>query len=816
MFIVTIENDGYVLSESLFLSFVYTWADLRNNNISLYRNAVAVGKDSYTLSDEYSPMYWGYYSDMASRKDEAIGMFLEYEGSLLRIVAASGEDFTCVRMLAKAGTVVTEIHGDYEKLKSGKVVKGINSIDSFSFSMLMSNPGFNQVHDFTTLVKVYNTNRDRYEFFGRVLYSDTTMSDTGLITKEVTCESYFGFFCDSQQDVVGTKNWTVRGLLQHIIDTHNAQLEPYKQFTIGEVTVTDPNDNLYIGIQYANTWDTLKEKLIDKLGGELRFRVENGVNYVDYLKEIGKTSTTEIALSHNMKSIKQEKDPSAYITRLIPLGMKMGENDERMTIAEVNGGKNYIDDEYGIEQYGLHVGYHEWDDVTEPANLLSKGRAWLEENNKLHIKYSITALDLSLLGLDMDDFDVCNYHPIKNALIGVDDVARIIKKSIDVCEEVKSTIEVGDNFLTASDIQVSQQQESKKVYSKITKTDEEIRLFVTNEIKGVETSFTQTAEGIDARVQGVEDAYMEMALTLDGFTVTDSSGTTRIKGSSIDTTTLNVQNINLSGAISFSDLSDYDDVQAEIETALGYADEALSAAESAESAFSALTYTYGGRTYIDEDYLRTSRVIAGNLQGGTVDLINADEDTVGYITIGDASSADYRIELVATEGALFLKSGEGAVWLETNYNSLGLSLDGITVDDNFYPQADGVYDLGDGDFRWSNIYAETDEINTSDRNEKHDIRYDMERFEVFFDGLMPAVFKFNNGTSNRDHVGLVAQDVEDNLTACDLTGTDFAGFVKFEKKDGSYGYGLRYGEFIGLLIDQVQKLKARVASLEGK
>ena len=270
--------------------------------------------------------------------------------------------------------IETEIHGAVEKLRSGKVVKGINSIDTFSFSMLPDNAGFYAINDFMTLVKVYNTNKERYEFYGRVLYSDTTMDESGLITKDVTCESYFGYLCDSQQTVVGEKNWTVRGLLQYIIDEHNSQLESYKRFTIGEVTVTDPNDNLYCGIQYANTWDTLKDKLLDKLGGEIRFRVENGVNYIDYLTQIGKTSETKITISRNMKSIKQEKDPSAYITRLIPLGMKMGENDERLTIEEVNNGVKYIDDTNAIALYGIHVGFVEWDDVTEAKNLLTKGQ----------------------------------------------------------------------------------------------------------------------------------------------------------------------------------------------------------------------------------------------------------------------------------------------------------------------------------------------------------------------------------------------------------------------------------------------------------
>ena len=68
-----------------------------------------------------------------------------------------------------------EIHNESEKLKNGKVVKGINAIDSFSFTLLPSNKGFNRIRDYKTLVTVYNTNKNRYEFYGRVLYSHTSM-----------------------------------------------------------------------------------------------------------------------------------------------------------------------------------------------------------------------------------------------------------------------------------------------------------------------------------------------------------------------------------------------------------------------------------------------------------------------------------------------------------------------------------------------------------------------------------------------------------------------------------------------------------------
>lgn len=357
----------------------------------------------------------------------------------------------------KNNGVQTVIHGDREKLKSGSVVKGINSIDSLTFSILPSNVGFNFIRSYSTLIDVFNINRNRYEFIGRVLYPEDKMEESGLITKDVTCESIFGYLCDSQQAYVAEKNWTVRGLLQHMINRHNSQVEEYKRFTLGTVTATDANNNLYVGISRENTWDSIKSNLLDKIGGEIRYRVENGVNYIDYMDEIGETKETAIELSVNMKSITRNQDPTEFITRLIPLGAKVKDDgEERLDITSVNGGLDYIDDEEAIAAYGIHVGYMEWDDVTTAKALLSKGRAWLTDNNKVKVKYSITALELSLIGLAFDDFDVYNYHPIVNALLGIDDTARIIKKTIDICEEIKSTIDVGDNFKALSDIQREQ------------------------------------------------------------------------------------------------------------------------------------------------------------------------------------------------------------------------------------------------------------------------------------------------------------------------------------------------------------------------
>lgn len=422
----------------------------------------------------------------------------------------------------KNDNIETTIHGLSDKLKKGNVVKGINQIDSFSFSMFTSNKGFNLIRDRKTTISVYNNHKNRYEFHGRVLYSDDTMEADGMITKEVTCESFLGYFYDSVQDYQAERNWTVNELLSHIINVHNSKVETSKHFTIGEVTVTDPNDNLYIGIQRESTWKTIQDKLITRLGGEIRLRVADGVNYLDYLTKIGETRATKISLSHNMKKITREKDSTAYITRLEPYGYKLSveqktvdddgneviqvvPTEERLDISSVNNGLKYIVDEEAEEAFGIIVGTVNFDDITEPSNLLAKGRAYLAENNKMLVKYSITALDLSLLGIDIDDFDVYNYHPVENHLLDINDTVRIIKKNIDVCNEYSSTIEVGDNFKSLSDLQLEQANRMTEMSQTVGKIESN---YVTNEKLTSESAMTSSliSQAADAILLSVEDS----------------------------------------------------------------------------------------------------------------------------------------------------------------------------------------------------------------------------------------------------------------------------------------------------------------------
>ena len=87
------------------------------------------------------------------------------------------------------------------------------------------------------------------------------------------------------------------------------------------------------------------------------------------------------------------------------------------------------------------------------------------------------------------------------------------------------------------------------------------------QIAQTRTLITKTSEEIMLKVEGIDGKYTELKTTVDGVTITDQSGTTKIKGSSIETASIaanaiRADQVNLTGAISWADLDS--NVRAEI------------------------------------------------------------------------------------------------------------------------------------------------------------------------------------------------------------------------------------------------------------
>lgn len=401
--------------------------------------------------------------------------------------------------------------------------------------------------------------------------------------------------------------------------------------------------------------------------------------------------------------------------------------------------------------------------------------------------------------------------------------------------------------------------------SLISKTSEEILLQVENELKGLSSSFsvqlqkiqsqvtgldgqmssiTQTVSSITSQVNGLDGQVSTIEQKVDNITLSVSNGstsssislsvggvvvssqnihmnglvtftglangTTTIDGGCIKTGTISANRLDLTGAISFGDLTS--SLQTRITDAKDTADTAQATANDVEDTVSG--WTYRGTTYIDGSMIQTGTVMASTLIGGEVRLLTDDEDFAGYIALSGASSSSYKViygglgatQVVAENGDVYIEAMRGYVTLDGS--------DGITARNDFYPSSDGRYNLGTSSFYWDNVYANTSTATASDRNKKNSITYDMAPYSALFDALRPTPYKLNAGTSGRTHLGLIAQDVENSMAECGISTLSFAGLIK-DYVDGGYRYALRYGEFIAMLIYEVQQLKSRVKDLEG-
>lgn len=399
---------------------------------------------------------------------------------------------------------------------SGTIKQGINTINSFTFTILPNNSGYSLIEPLSTLVTVLNTKTNKYEFIGRVLSPSNSMSSSGLISKTFVCESELAYLLDTYQSYEEIHNISVRGYLERLIQVHNANTDDNKKFVVGNVNVVDNNDSLYKYIAYESTKKNIDDDLINKLGGELKIRRENGVRYLDYLTEIGKVCTTEIRLAKNLKDITQDIDINGYCNRLIVLGAKLKATDSegnevdtenRLTIESVNNGIRYIDDVESIAKYGIIQGQVIYDDVTEAKNLFTKGQKHLL-NQRLLISNKVNALDLSLIGIDIDNFEVGNYHPLIHEILGINDIVRIIEKSISIDNPSSSTITLGDLEKDIKQYQLDvkkRYEEAKKLADEAKKKAVQVETYTTNEIYRVDDRVNQVTVDTNKKFNDVNN-----------------------------------------------------------------------------------------------------------------------------------------------------------------------------------------------------------------------------------------------------------------------------------------------------------------------
>ncbi|MGI6663877.1 MAG: phage tail spike protein [Christensenellaceae bacterium] len=300
-------------------------------------------------------------------------------------------------------------------------------------------------------------------------------------------------------------------LFTKFIDEHNAQVNDYQKFTVGNVTVTDANDYIYrYSEKYITAWEAIKTRLLTPLGGFLVIRYENGNRYLDYLEDYPYTSTQIVQYAENMQSILLKQSASETYTRVIPLGARIeGESAEsRLTIESV-AGVDYIANEALEALYGVIVAPVDkttWDDITLPQNLYQAGLNYLNTTaTTLKETVSVTAVDLHNVDSSIAPLKFGEYIRVVSSLHNMNK-SYIAKRAITPLNNpANARITLGDTSMTLTGSRLEVERENVVRFENIEKN------YASND--AVSTTIAETKESLSSLIaQSAE----EILLTVNG------------------------------------------------------------------------------------------------------------------------------------------------------------------------------------------------------------------------------------------------------------------------------------------------------------
>ena len=177
------------------------------------------------------------------------------------------------------------------------------------------------------------------------------------------------------------------------------------------------------------------------------------------------------------------------------------------------------------------------------------------------------------------------------------------------------------------------------------------------------TLITKTSEEILLKVEGIDGKYTEVKTTLDGLTVTDASGTTKINGSSIKTDNLYVAAANITGTLTANQIQTGSIRVGDLKDGSNYATKTY---VDNNAGLSASEVDRAIETYIDE-----TSITAEKLRGRTVELLASSNQSIGSIELSYTTTG-YGIAINTTYGGIQLNSG-GNVYLSSDGAFITLS-----------------------------------------------------------------------------------------------------------------------------------------------
>ena len=365
-----------------------------------------------------------------------------------------------------------------------------------TITMPPGHPAMDRFTSYKTVVTIYR--RDVLLFRGRALYA----TDDFYNSRTITCEGERGFLQDSVVRPYLYQD-SPTAIFSDLIAVHNSQVDASKTFTVGTVTVTDANDYVRLESGTAEQTAAVVDKLVERVGGYIVFTTNNsGQRVINWYAEPGYRSEQSIEFGENLLDFSRSGASTDLATAIIPYGAEDEETGARVTIESVNNNLDFIQDADAVALRGFIMRPVYWDDVTEPANLLTKAQQYLSKSKNLVTSLQLSAVDLSALDKDIDTFQVLDLVRVRSKPHNVDEDFLLTDRVYDLLDPSRDKVTLGKEISTLTGADVAGDRNNQ---DELHKTETSIR---DDYMNGIADAVQNTTTTLTSLIQQTESKIL--------------------------------------------------------------------------------------------------------------------------------------------------------------------------------------------------------------------------------------------------------------------------------------------------------------------
>ena len=335
---------------------------------------------------------------------------------------------------------------DSMKVINPKLTLEDNGAGSLTVTLPPHNAGYTSIVRMVTDISVQKDGKEIWA--GRVL----SESEDFYRNRILYCEGELAYFNDSTQPPAEYSGLSVREYLERLIAVHNSKVAANRRFTLGAVTVVDKNFPTY----YTNHDKTMAvfNAMVEQYGGHLRVRKVDGVRYLDYLAEYPDTCSQVIQFGSNIIDFTKQWDSTEFATVIVPLGNRLEDSpiealDSYLTVESVNNGSMYVQSNEAVAVYGWIEKAVTWDNVSDPAVLLEKAKAYLTDIQFDNMELELSALDLHYLNVDVEAVKLLDEIRVISRPHGLDRMFPVTKLEIPLDSPEQTQFKLGTTVKTS-------------------------------------------------------------------------------------------------------------------------------------------------------------------------------------------------------------------------------------------------------------------------------------------------------------------------------------------------------------------------------